>query len=129
MKLNPDCVRDILLSVEDNSDFDHETTYKLADMKLSRLSNYSHEEITYHILQCELSEFIYDVSYMDGGIHIDIRDLTPAGHDFLANIRNDTFFQKVKDIGKDLGLSSLKDITQIATSCATLLIKSHFNLP
>lgn len=129
MKLNPDCIRDILISVEEQSDFHHETVYKKNDMQLERLSKYPHDEIIYHIHQCELSNFIYGVHYMDGGIHIDIHDLTPGGHEFLANIRNDHFFEKVKSIAGELGLHSLTDISSIALNCASMLIKAHFNLP
>lgn len=128
MKLNPDCVRDILLSVEDQSDFHHETVYRKNNMLLERLEKYSHDEIIYHIQQCELANLIYGVDYMDGGIHIDIRDLTPNGHDFLANIRNDNFFNKVKNICKELGLNSLSDINQVAVNCAMVLIKSYFKI-
>ena len=39
------------------------------------------------------------------------------------------FYNKVKDIGTELGVQSLKDLTQIALSAASLVIKSHFNLP
>lgn len=128
MKLNPDIIRDILLSVEDISDFDTVTIYRRDQMSLPRLEKYSHEEIKYHILQCEKFELIYQVEYTDGGSNIYIRDLTPAGHEFLANIRNDTFFNKIKDVAKDIGVSSLKDLTQIASASAMVLIKSHFNL-
>ncbi len=128
MKLNPNCVRDILLSVEDISDFDSETTYRRDDMQLPRLSFYEHEEIVYHIRQCELSGLIYQVSYTDGGSNVYIRDLSPEGHEFLSRIRNDNLFSKVKDIAKEIGLSSLKDLSEIAASCAAIIIKSHFNL-
>ena len=56
-------------------------------------------------------------------------NIITKGHEFLANIRNDSFYNKVKDIGTELGVQSLKDLTQIALSAASLVIKSHFNLP
>lgn len=127
MKLNPDCIRDILLVIESLPDMKH--YYRFDSETIPTLfPSYSIMEVQYHIRQCDLNGFLFNVSHFQNGDYT-VYDLTPSGHEFLANIRNDTFFQKVKDIGKDLGLSSLKDITQIATSCATLLIKSHFNLP
>ena len=127
MKLNPDCIRDILLTVEDHSDFYHQTEYK-HESPFERLQKYTHDEIVYHIMQCEQSGLIYDVHYYDGGYHTDIRDLSPAGHEFLANIRNDSFFNKIKNIAKELGTNSLKDISQIATASASMLIKAHFEI-
>ena len=53
-------------------------------------------------------------------------DLTPKGHEFLANIRNDTFFNKVKDIAKELCVESLPGLQQIALNAAMVVIKSHF---
>jgi hypothetical protein len=129
MKLNPDCVRAVLLEVEDHSDYMHATEYKYGSTDFKRLKDFSKDEIAYHVQQCELSGLICGIAFYDAGATIDIRDLTPKGHEFLANIRNDTFFNKVKNIGKELGLNSLNDITQIALNCAALIIKNHFNLP
>lgn len=127
MKLNPDCIRDILLTVESLPNMNN--YYRFDSKSIPVLfPDYSIEEVQYHIRQCDLNDFLYNVSSFQNGDYI-VHDLTPLGHEFLANIRNDTFFQKVKDIGKDLGLSSLKDIAQIAASCATILIKNRFNLP
>ncbi len=128
MKLNPDCIRDILLSVEEESDFNHETVYRRNDMRLKKLSEYSHEEVVYHIHQCELSGLIYGVDYMDGGVHIDIRDLTPKGHEFLANIRSDTVWKDVKIISSKVGSKSLSAITQIATAVITQIIKNQLGV-
>lgn len=102
MKLNPNCIRDILIAVEKHSDFHHKTEYK-KEAPFDSLSAYSHEEIIYHIKQCEDSGLICDVHYYSGGIHTDIQDLSPKGHEFLANIRNDSVWKKA--LSKGLGAS------------------------
>ena len=128
MKLNPDCIRDILLEIEEIPSIKH---YYRFDSKsiLEKFPTYTVEEIMYHLRQCELHGFLLNPSHGINYEYYVVYDLTPKGHEFLANIRNNNFFNKVKGIAQELGISSLKDLTQIATSCATILIKSHFNLP
>lgn len=103
MKLNPNCIRDILITVEENSDFIHQTEYRKGTC-FKHFQDYSHEEIIYHIKQCELSGLIYDVHYYDAGSCILIRDLSPIGHEFLTNIRNDAVWKKllIKGMGASL---------------------------
>lgn len=95
MRLNPECIRAILLTVEAKSDYHHQTHYLYGEVIDTILDNFSHEEIIYHINQCELSNLIYDVSYCDGGKSIYIKDLTPLGHEFLTNIKNETVWKKL----------------------------------
>lgn len=114
MKLNSDCIRDILITVEENSDFHHVTEYK-TESPFAILSKYSSEEILYHIMQCQKSGLIDDVRYYDGGKHTTIRDLSPSGHEFLANIRNDTIWKKV--VSKGAG-ASLPIIIELAKEIA-----------
>lgn len=124
MKLNPDCVRDILLTVEDLTGYNRSFTYPSKDC--FRLQQYTSDEIMYHFCQCGKFDFIEIESTIDDAF--EIHDLTPTGHEFLADIRNDSFFRKVKNICKELGLSSLKDISRIATNASALIIKSHFGI-
>lgn len=128
MKLNPDCIRDILIAVENNTDFTHSFVYSISNSSIESLANYSHEEIIYHISQCDKANLIDSVQYMDGGDCVVIGDLSPEGHKFLADIRSDTVWNRVKDISKEIGLASLSSITQIATCVATNIIKSHLGL-
>ncbi len=144
MRLNMDCVRDILLCVEENTDLRrycrfldlHYTPTAIyvfdkpeepADYQKALLEKYSNDVLAYHVQYCVDCDLI--VKCEDSNVYCTfISDLTPAGHDFIANMRNDTFYNKVKDIGKELGLNSLNDIVQIATHCASAMIKSHFNI-
>lgn len=128
LKLNTDCVRDILLSVEEECDFSHHMDYDRDLNNNIRLKQYTHEEIIYHIRQCEYSELIFKPNYYDGGKHIIISDLTPSGHQFLANIRDDNVWNGVKVVAKKVGSTSLNAITQIASNVITQIIKSQFNL-
>ena len=124
MKLNPDCVRDVLLTTEDLTGYNQCFTYPSQDCP--RLEQYTYEEVMYHIHQCGKADFIEINATIDNSF--EVHDLTPAGHEFIANIRNDSFFSKVKDICKELGLSSLKDIAHISTNASALIIKSYFGI-
>lgn len=114
MRLNPDCIRDILMAVETHSDFCTQVEYKVED-PFPELSAHSHEEILYHIRQCEESGLIHDVHYYDGGKHTDITDLTPLGHEFLSNIRNNTVWSQTLEKGKG---ASLAILMELAKKCA-----------
>jgi len=111
MKLNMDCIRDILITVEEHSDFYNQTEYK-AEEPFETLSAYSHEEIIYHIRQCDNYGLIYEVHYYDGGAHADILDLTPSGHDFLANIRNSSVWKKVLSKAASASLPVLMEVAK-----------------
>lgn len=113
MRLNPNCIRDVLLAVEAHSDFSTQAEYKIED-PFPELSSYTHSEILYHIRQCEESGLIQEVHYYDGGKHTDISDLTPAGHEFLANIRNDSVWKKVISKGSGASLNILMELAKQA---------------
>ena len=127
MKLNSDCIRDILLSVEEDCDYDRVMDYDRDSDSNFRLKKYTHEEIIYHIRQCEYSNLIVNATYYDGGKHIIIDDLSPDGHQFLANIREDTVWNGVKSIAKKVGSTSLTALSQIASNVVSEIIKSQFN--
>ena len=129
MKLNPDCIRDNLLTVEENSDYLHSTEYKYGSQNFQRLNAYSEEEVAYHIMQCEKSDLIYGVSFYDCGSSADIRDLTPKGHEFLANIREPKIWNGIKMVSAKIGSASLDALTQIASNVVTELIKTQFGIP
>lgn len=127
MKLNPDCIRDILLCIEslDNVHyqmrFDDETIPEL-------LPDYSLDEVYYHLRQCDLNNFLYKASHSLQG-EWTVMDLTPKAHEFLANIREDTIWNDVKSVSSKIGSKSISTLTQIASGVVTALIKAQLNLP
>ena len=101
MKLNPDCIRGILLTVEEKCNFDTPWEYDRDTFESEYLAEFSHEEIVYHIKQASVSGLIENVHYYDGGATVLIGDLTPLGHEFLANIRAKSLWNKVKSKATD----------------------------
>lgn len=125
MKLNPDCIRDILLTVEELTDFNHYLEYRINANSFDKLSSYTHEEIAYHIRQCELSNLIYNVHYYDGGENIIIQDLAPKGHEFLSNIRSDSIWSNTKAVASKIGEISLEALIKISTGILTQMINKQ----
>ncbi|SHK39328.1 Hypothetical protein SAMN02745163_03744 [Clostridium cavendishii DSM 21758] len=123
MKLNPDCIRDILLTVEENTDFSTSMSYN-ENSSYDKLNKYSQEEIFYHINQCELSGLVTKVEWILGGSFY-VRDLSPSGHEFLSNIRSDTNWSKTKEVATKVGSFSLDILSKVAVSVATSLINKH----
>lgn len=128
MQLNSDCVRDILLSVEEYVDYHRILELKFDASIPENLQKYSNEELLYHIRQCKMSNLITDMRSFDGGKYVTISDLSPDGHQFLANIRNDNIWSKVKNIAGVVGSNSLSAVTQIASNVVTELIKAQFGI-
>lgn len=125
MKLNPDCIRDILLAVEAICD-----TGRYFDSRIDLdkiLGNYNVEEIAYHARQCDMAGMFYKFKRgIDGGW--EVADLTPKGHEFLANIRENTIWNNVKAVSSKVGSKSLSAISQIASAVVTEIIKSQLGL-
>lgn len=126
LKLNPDCIRDILLDIEATSTINTGWKYD-SRTPSSRLSHYDRFEIAYQARYCAEANLISGFSIGGNSESVFASDLTPNGHEFLANIRNDTFFNKVKDIAKELCVESLPGLQQIALNAALVVIKSHFS--
>ena len=126
MKLNNDCVRDILLCTEENTGYHTAIVISQDSMPFQILQAYNPEEVLYHIEQCKKADLIETKNFINGGISIN--DLTPNGHDFLANIRSDTVWNDTKAVGQKIGITSLSALLQISTGVVTTLIKSQLGL-
>ena len=126
MRLNPDCIRDILLFVEEQSNGSNSIAIRQAAD--NRLRHYTKDEIYYHVKQSAetnlLSNFKEDMLE-----NCSVRDLTPTGHEFLANIRKDNLWERTKETAKVIGSNSLKAIVQIASNVVAEVIKAHFLNP
>ena len=66
----------------------------------------------YHIRQAEASGLIDVVHYYDFGTSVLVRDLTPQGHDFLANITNEPVWKKALEKGANVSLPVLIEIAK-----------------
>lgn len=107
MKLNPDCIRQILLAVEEQTGFQKPTHA----VDVAEKCEFPLEEVLYHINQCELYGFFTEVRhYTNGDYNCMIIDLSPKGHEFIANARSASVWS-----------DSLKKIEPLKTVSVTLL--------
>lgn len=124
MRLNPDCIRDILLYCEENCDGRSGVRFEPVGELPNSLKKYSNEEVYYHANQCRMMDFFVNPSV---SMHktITFTDITPQAHEFIANIREDTIWNKVKDKSKKIGATSLSAMVQIASGVITQLISNN----
>ncbi len=125
MKLDMDCVRDILLAVEDAS-FDERMTLEWLSEKLP---DWSEEELHYACLKLEeggLLTLMTTDSHMFylPGIKV-IISMTYQGHEFLANIKESTNWKKTKEIGGKIGAFGINMAGKIAEGVATAFLKQQ----
>ena len=126
MKLNYDCIRAILLTLE-SYPYDYECDI---DQLYSDIPKFSKEEIQY--CTCKL----YDINYIEGFVFTadgcspyvsSISDITFAGHEFLNSIREPEIWKKTKNIASEIGAISISTISQIASGIFKELIFKYFN--
>ena len=126
MRLNPDCVRDILLEMETAG---YQESILVSDLTL-RLPKYSSDEINYSIFKMK------EANLISANITRDLLcvrpysldDITYAGHQFLANFREDYIWKGVKGVAKKVGSTSIDAFTQIASNVIAELIKAQFGI-
>ena len=122
MKLNPDCIRDILFYLEEHLSISPELEFLYIDVhELGENLNYPLNDD---------AGFIESTTYSvgDGCIDISISRITYSGYDFIELIRPENVWGKVKSTGKRLGSFSFDVITQIATSVLSSLVNGQLNL-
>ena len=120
MRLNPDCIRDILLYIEANTNFEIDSI-DVNDIK-EELSNYDSKTLYYHIQMIEESEVVDNVVWAENRPW-EISNLSYNGHQFLSNIYDDKVWKKVKNYINKLPSVSLQVLISIAP---TLLEKTLF---
>ncbi|SFE88535.1 DUF2513 domain-containing protein [Peptostreptococcus sp. D1] len=125
MKLNPDCMRDILIFAENIEYGTQSTLTKLSEA----LPQYSIEELDYSSGKLYEAGFI-DATFLPKQRHIGdvlskLNGLTYDGHQLLANIRNEKIWEPTKSIAKEIGATSIQALTQIATGVVTQIITKH----
>ena len=131
MKLNPECIRDIMFYLEENLTMNSDLeTNEISVFDLPEKLNYSIEEIANTLLVLDDANFI--VCYRNNGddaiVALDIYRITYTGYQFLESIRPDSVWKKVQTISGNIGSFSLNVISQIATSVLTQMINGQLNL-
>ena len=136
MKLNPDCVRDTLCSLElmlginistrisdPKFSFLYATPHGVTERLAASKTVYSEEDVLSTLIQLSLSGFIVSDFFHNarGQIALErILFISPRGHDLLASIHDDeTWKKKIRPVLRKLSSISLSAIETVATSVIT----------
>ncbi|WP_207734719.1 DUF2513 domain-containing protein [Romboutsia sp. 1001713B170207_170306_H8] len=111
MRLNDDCVRDILLLIEKSTD--NNNLCVDTDFLIHNLTKYTEDEIFYHIRQIHKYDYVDFVEYADDNPYF-IGDLTPLGRNFVDNIRDNKVWSSTKKIVTKLSSVSLPILSSVA---------------
>lgn len=127
MKLNPDCVRDVLLYLESNLNYidradcileHNEITFNTIAESLSQEHGYDKDSINYSIEKLLEVGFITSNTLSRGRnnsiIYAPISDITWNGHQFLNNIRQQNIWDATKAGAKKIGATSISALSMIA---------------
>lgn len=128
MKLSPDCMRDVLLALEGLGYGIHADI----DLLKANLPDYNEEDISYTCVKLKEANYIKAIVAEYIGCPfpqiVDISDITFDGHQFLADIHEDTNWNKTKSIAKSVGSTSVNAITTIASNVISSVIKAQLGL-
>ncbi|WP_269477791.1 DUF2513 domain-containing protein [Hominibacterium faecale] len=126
MKLNHDCVRDLLLFIEENVTYG---TYALANS--IELPGYTQDEIVYAAEKLAQADYLdAEVSrFLDRGTpDVHITSITWEGHKFLDNIRDDGVWKQTKGVLSKLSSASLSIASNVAAQVISNLVKTQMGL-
>ena len=123
MRLNPDCIRDVLMALEGITDGRTSYIFHSFEGFIDHfdLTSYTADEIEYHLRQCDMNGFLVGAQFSCSGEFI-IIDISPKAHEFLANIRSDTVYKAVKERLGKIGVSSLKALVDVGKTVAAEFI-------
>lgn len=123
MKLNVDCVRDVLLEFETLPI----GNYSEYSFPIS-IEKYGVENVFYTLLKLSEAEYINAefIRTMDGRAHtVNLYDMSFSGHQFLETIRDSNIWAKTKRIVGNVGSSGFGLISQVAASILSDLANAY----
>lgn len=140
MKLNKDCIRLVLLYIEEHcvyktNKFGDKTMHNVNLYELVNAKEFSEinkDDIRYTIVKLLEGDYIKgSLIPKNSGVNFDIvsiSQLTLRGHDLLDNIRPEPVWNKTKDVLHKVGDFSLNILSQVAGETMAAYTKSMMNL-
>lgn len=135
MKLDCDCVRDVLLYIEREQTMSKEDKnfvldYLYCDRFFEGIKKHSQETIVYTVMKLKEAEYIkaYISEADDNILEFYVLGITYKGHQFIEKIKDDTVWGKTKSVAKSIGSFSFDIIGEIAGQVLSSLISQHFGL-
>ena len=121
MKLNHDCVRHMLLTIEEKPSQDPIFLNQLREQPL--LKGYSDDEIIYTASKLKEAQYL-TVAFSRGDnriLNVAISEITWEGHLFLDNIRDNQVWKSTKEITGKVSSVSLPILADVAK---TVILKT-----
>lgn len=116
VKRDMDLIRNLLIKVEEV----YEPGAGSINFSKIRIDGYDDKVIAEHLLLMKEAGLIRNINakqYVTGSTMLSIGNLTNEGYDTLEKFRNDTVWNKTKEIARDKGLPMLIDIfSQVAST-------------
>lgn len=104
MKLDFDCVREVLLVLEEISVMQDNHMFKPLTVNdfMVKISDYSENEVLYTLQKLLEADYInavynYDTDLPFNKTRFFIQDLTYSGHEYLNTIRDNTVWKQIKE--------------------------------
>lgn len=126
MKINPDCIKVIMLYLESN--LVPGKSLSASDLMNSGLiSSFSREDVDYSLIQLYKENMISCNIKKDivGGLRIKVKDIEPKGHMFCSQLKKPDIWNKIKPqlekIGTVMELSSA--LAAVASSISQVIPK------
>ena len=130
MQLNPDCVRDLMLTLEKYLQFTEalEAPILLFNelLMLSPVSSHTKQDVAYTTLKLIEANYIsaHVTEADDSFLEAVYFSITYSGHQFLENIRNPDVWQETKSKARKIGSYALNILSQIAAGIITARINN-----
>lgn len=129
MKLNPDCIRDVLLYLEENLSYNHErqdsiehnsiTMHKISE-DLHNDKGYKIDDVNYSIEKLLEIRYIIPATELRGHnnsiLYCPISDISYNGHMFLGTIRPKSIWEATKSKAKQIGGMSIQSLSMISSA-------------
>jgi len=126
MKLNQDCVRRLLLTLEEINTPVRRTSISEIQ-KTESMKEYSYEDIFYTIQTLDSAHYIdAEFSRSPGGYSAYVISITWDGHEFLNTIRDEKVWKETKRAVNSFSSVSLEILSKTATTLITKLITQQF---
>lgn len=133
MQLNYDCVRDVMLKLEElltieYKDYFDFSSVSIGDIHKSLLDKkYSIEDIFYTVHNLYQANYIEanTISFDDELVEYVIFNITFEGHQFLQNIRPKMVWDKSKSVIKNIGTISIDIIKSVSSTVISDTIKHY----
>lgn len=131
MKLNHDCIRDLLLYLEENLNLGSFLNIS-SEFNEDELSSYSADDLIYTAQKLLEANYINAevMHFMGTNIpSVRIRSITYQGHQFLDNIRDDGVWKETKKIASKVSSASIKILSDIAAQVISNILSKQMGLP